>query len=76
MVYTLYYEDEDKKTKGVEIMKKLAVGILAGWVIRGAYELVWMHRSSYSEVITFKADLDSEIKKTKEAVSMLSESVF
>ena len=56
-------------------MKKLAVGILAGWAIRGAYELVWMHKSSYSEVITFKADLDSEIKQLKEVVSELSEAV-
>ena len=57
-------------------MKKLAVGILAGWVIRGAYELVWMHKSSYSDVVNFKAELDGEIKQFKEAVSELSESVF
>lgn len=57
-------------------MKKLAVGILAGWVIRGAYELVWMHKSSYSDVINFKAEMDGEIKQFKEAVSELSESVF
>lgn len=57
-------------------MKKLALGVLAGWVIRGAYELVWMHKSSYSDVITFKAETDKEIKQFKEAVSELSESVF
>lgn len=57
-------------------MKKLAVGVLAGWVIRGAYELVWMHKSSYSDVVNFKAELDDEIDTFKEAVSELSEAVF
>lgn len=57
-------------------MKKLAVGVLAGWVIRGAYELVWMRKSSYSDVVNFKAELDDEIDTFKEAVSELSEAVF
>lgn len=57
-------------------MKKLAVGILAGWVIRGAYELVWMHKSSYSGVVAFKEELDDEIETCKEAVSELSSAIF
>ena len=65
-----------KKTKGVIYMKKLALGVLAGWVIRGAYELVWMHRSSYSDVYLFKAELDGEIEQCKEAASEISEAVF
>lgn len=54
-------------------MKKLALGVLAGWVIRGAYEVVWMHKSSYSDVINFKAEMDGKIKQVKEAVSGISE---
>ena len=57
-------------------MKKLALGVLAGWVIRGAYELVWIHKSSYSDVVAFKAELDDEIETCKEAVSELSSAIF
>ena len=57
-------------------MKKLAVGILAGWVIRGAYELVWVHKSSYSDVCLFKAELADDVKKFKEGASAISEAVF
>ena len=57
-------------------MKKLALGVLAGWVIRGAYELVWMHKSSYSDVINFKAELNDDVKKFKEGASMISEAIL
>ena len=57
-------------------MKKLAVGILAGWVIRGAYELVWIHKSSYSDIVNYKAGVADEVKKFKEGASMISEAVF
>lgn len=54
-------------------MKKLALGVLAGWAIRGAYELVWIHKSSYSEVIMFKVRVADGVKKVKEGASGISE---
>lgn len=54
-------------------MKKLALGVLAGWVIRGTYELVWIHKSSYSDVIMFKVGVADGFKKIKEGASGISE---
>lgn len=49
-------------------MKKLLIGAAIGWVVRGAYELVWLNRKTYGEVITYKAELDNDWKDIRETL--------
>ena len=50
-------------------MKKLLIGAAVGWVIRGAYELVWLNKKTYAEVAEYKAELDNDWKDIREAFS-------